>query len=222
MVLQTWLYHTGLPRSLWSQNHYMSLSCRTDIGRCNVIPGVTCKYLLVCLIFREPLSFLNSLSRKCMCPYPTTHSVILRSSRNGWYISSQNPCYLPLFATGWDERDMLDAPYLFLSMPRHTGCLHTKHVQEKTALGLCRRIPSSLSQPLWSPLSGVVFGLWWELWSCLHLLHFTGQVYLFLSTAESSNMAFPDPLSISRLSDSCFSWPVSQLVSLLLTWICSP
>lgn len=199
----------------------MSFSCRTDIGSCNAIPGVICKYLLVCLIFREPLLFLNSLSRKCTCPYPTTRSVILRSSRNGWYINSQNPCYLPLFATGWDERDMLHAPYLFLSMPRHTGCLHTKHVQEKTALGLCRRTPSSLSQPLWSPLSGVVFGLWWVLWSCLHFLHFTGQVYLFLSTAESSNMAFPDPPSISRLSDSCFSRPVSQLVSLLLTWICS-
>lgn len=29
------------------------------------------------------------------------------------------------------------------------------------------------------------------------------------------------PRSFPKLSDSCYSWPVSQLVALLLTWICS-
>lgn len=150
------------------------------------------------LVFREALLFFNPLSRDYIYPYPTTHSVILRSSRNGWHINSWNSrdlttSYVPVFATSIEERGRnvyLMLPTYFCPHLDTLAMPHRKHVQGKKILGL-----SQLNSIHTVTVTGflVVFGLGWVLWSCLYLLLFTGQVYLFLSPAESSNLAFPEP-----------------------------
>lgn len=75
----------------------------------------------------------------------------------------------------------------------HLGTLaapHSKHGKGKKILGL-NQLNSILTVIV--TVFVLAFSLGWVLWSCLHLLHFAGQVYLFLSLAESSNRAFPEP-----------------------------
>lgn len=143
----------------------MNFSCRIDIGRCNVITSAVSKYLLVFLIFREPLPFLDFLSRAYIYSYSTTDSLVLRSSRSDWHINSQSPrgFFLPVTSLclplAERRENTADAPYLFLSMPRDTGYLHAEHVHENTVLGLSR-LNSILAVMATSDLpSEVVFGL---------------------------------------------------------------
>ena len=130
-----------------------------------------------------------------MYPYPATHSVIWRTGRSDCHINSWNPrdlivICLHLPSAQRTKECVLMLPTYFCP---HLGTMatpHSKHGQGKKILGL-----SQLNSILTDTVTAFVLGfsLGWVLWSCLHLLHFTGQVYLFLSPAESSNRAFPEP-----------------------------
>lgn len=153
-----------------------------------------------------------------MYPYPATHSVILRLSGSGWHINSQNPsdltnCPVAIFATRREERDRnvclmlpsyLDSCLGPQAPPSHKACAR----EENTQIELPELHPSAI-------LSSIFFsgGVFWVVGAKESTTPFAlyGQVCLFLSPAESSNMAFPDapgnfPSPVTPVHLDLFHW----------------